>query len=196
MDKLYIYLRDRQSKNWMSLKLQHAELTSLRAQVQGNGETGGIIHGYGCSHCKSGLHGGGRTACPWKDKSSTDAKKGAAAFMLRMSDGSVVGADMDWRGLFPNYNGDEAFGDEWSLSLLFFLVPNNEQVFYFLQQRCLPLFGWVKEINHGVTLTRKATHYHVPDVKIREHKSLWRGHRSHDNIFFTCLFMTCMFINI
>jgi hypothetical protein len=92
MCKVYIYLRDGQSKNWMSLKLQYAELTSLRAQVQGNGETGGIVHGYGCSHCKSGLHGGGRTACPWKDKTSNEAKKCAATFMLRMSDGSIAAA--------------------------------------------------------------------------------------------------------
>ena len=92
MGKIYIYLRDGQSKNWMSLKLQHAEITSLRAQVQGSGETGGIVHGYGCSHCKSGLHGGGRTACPWKDKPSNEAKKAASNFMLRMSDGSVAAA--------------------------------------------------------------------------------------------------------
>ena len=31
--KVYIYLRDRQYKNWISLKLQHAELTSLRTQI-------------------------------------------------------------------------------------------------------------------------------------------------------------------
>ena len=92
MGKLYIYLRDGQSKNWMSLKLQHAEITSLRTQLQGSGETGGIAHGYGCSHCKSGLHGGGRTACPWKNMTSTKAKEAAAAFMLRMSDGSVAAA--------------------------------------------------------------------------------------------------------
>ena len=61
--KVYIYLRDGQSKNWMSLKLQHAEIASLRAQLQGS-EGGEIARGYGCSHCKSALHGGGRTACP------------------------------------------------------------------------------------------------------------------------------------
>ena len=76
----------------MSLKLQHVELTSLRAQVQGNGETGGIVHGYGCSHCKSGFHGGDRIAFPWKDKTSAEAKKCATTFILRMSDGSVEGA--------------------------------------------------------------------------------------------------------
>jgi len=40
-----MYLRDGQSKNLMSLKLQHAELTSLRTQVQGNGEAGGLHMG-------------------------------------------------------------------------------------------------------------------------------------------------------
>ena len=30
---------------------------------------------------------GGGNSCPWKEKSSAEAKKGAAAFMLRMSDG-------------------------------------------------------------------------------------------------------------
>ena len=93
--KVYIYLRDGQTKNWMSLKLQHAEITSLRTQLLGTADGGGVVQGYGCSHCKSGLHGGGRTACPWKDKSSADAKKGAAAFMLRMSDGSIAGANVD-----------------------------------------------------------------------------------------------------
>ena len=46
--------------------------------------------GYSCSHCKSGLHGGGRGACPWKDKTPAEAKAGVTAFMLRMSDGAVV----------------------------------------------------------------------------------------------------------
>ena len=76
----------------MSLKLQHAEITPLRTQLQGSGETGGIAHGYGCSHCKSGLHGGDRTACPWKNMTSNKAKEAAATFMLRMSDGSVAAA--------------------------------------------------------------------------------------------------------
>ena len=63
--KVYIYLRDGQYKNWMSLKLQHAELTSLRTQI--NQQHDGAGHGYTCSHCKSNLHGGGHAACPWNE---------------------------------------------------------------------------------------------------------------------------------
>ena len=77
----------------MSLKLQHAEIASLRAQLQGSEGGGELTRGYGCSHCKSALHGGGRTACPWKNKTPAEAKKGATAFMLRMSEGAAVGAD-------------------------------------------------------------------------------------------------------
>ena len=86
--RIYIYLREGQSKNWMSLRIQNAEISTLRAQLttQNNEGSG---QGYSCLHCKSALHGGGRTSCPWKDKSSADAKKGAAAFMLRMSAGNV-----------------------------------------------------------------------------------------------------------
>ena len=84
--KIYIYLRDGQAKNWLSLKLQSAEIRTLRAQMT-NQTSEGSNQGYSCSHCKSTLHGGGRTACPWKDKSGSEAKKGAAAFMLRMSTG-------------------------------------------------------------------------------------------------------------
>ena len=87
--KLYIYLREGQTKNWMSLKLQQGELSSLRAQITQTSTDGGS-QGYSCSHCKSALHGGGRSACPWKDKGSAEAKKGAITFMLRMSEGNVV----------------------------------------------------------------------------------------------------------
>ena len=86
--KVYIYLREGQSKNWMSLKLQNAEISSLRNQLGQQGNDGGI-QGYNCSHCKSALHGGGKGACPWKDKSSNEAKKAAAAFMVRMANGLV-----------------------------------------------------------------------------------------------------------
>ena len=86
--KMYIYLREGQNKNWMSLKLQSAEISSLRSQLGQQGEDGGT-QGYNCSHCKSSLHGGGKGACPWKDKSSNEAKKSAAAFMVRMASGTV-----------------------------------------------------------------------------------------------------------
>ena len=88
VSKIYIYLRDNQAKDWMSLKIQNAEIKTLRAQMSNQtGDGGGAGSGYACSHCKSALHGGGRAACPWKDKTSSEAKKGAAAFMLRMSTG-------------------------------------------------------------------------------------------------------------
>ena len=86
--RVYTYLREGQSSNWMSLKIQNAEISTLRSQITNQVVDGGQ-QGYNCPHCKSALHGGGRTACPWKDKSSSDAKKGAAAFMLRMSTGNI-----------------------------------------------------------------------------------------------------------
>ena len=85
--RIYIYLREGQSKNWMSLKLQHAEITCLRAQLQ-KSEGSEVAKGYGCSHCKSALHGGGRTAYPWKDKTSAEVKRCAAAFMMQVAEGS------------------------------------------------------------------------------------------------------------
>ena len=87
--KLYIYLRDGQAKNWMSLKIHHAEITSLRQQMTRQVNGGGGIQGYNCSHCKSALHGGGKGSCPWKNKSSSDAKKAAATFMIRMASGDM-----------------------------------------------------------------------------------------------------------
>ena len=85
--RIYTYLRDGQSKGWISLRIQQNEIISLRAQM---GQGDGAAQGYSCSHCKSGLHGGGRTSCPWVNKNSAEAKKAANAFMLRMSDGSVA----------------------------------------------------------------------------------------------------------
>ena len=87
--RVYIYLRDGQTKNWMSLKLQSAEISSLRSQIGQQGHDAGGTQGYNCSHCKSALHGGGKGSCPWKDKSSSEAKKAAAAFMVRMASGEV-----------------------------------------------------------------------------------------------------------
>ena len=85
--RIYTYLRDGQSKSWMSLKIQQNEITSLRSQMdQGDG----VVQGYACSHCKTALHGGGRSSCPWVSKTSTEAKKAANAFMLRMSDGTIA----------------------------------------------------------------------------------------------------------
>ena len=86
--KLYIYLRDGQYKNWMSMKLQSAEISSLRSQLGRQGGDGGT-QGYNCSHCKSSLHGGGKGSCPWKDKDSSEAKKAAASFMVRFASGAI-----------------------------------------------------------------------------------------------------------
>lgn len=91
VSKVYIYLRDNQAKDWMSLKVQNAEIKTLRAQMSNQtGEGGGSVSGYTCSWCKSALHVGGRNTCPWKDKTSSEAKKEAAAFMLKMSTGGVT----------------------------------------------------------------------------------------------------------
>ena len=87
VSKLYIYLRDGQAKNWMSLKIHHAEITALRQQMTRQGDGTGGTQGYNCSHCKSALHGGGKASCPWKDKSGTEAKRSANAFMVRMAEG-------------------------------------------------------------------------------------------------------------
>ena len=82
----YTYLRDKLNKNWMSLKVQQVEHISLRPQLtrQANKEKSvkdkdkdkekdksGL---YSCSHCKSGLYGGGRGSCLWKDKTGAKAK--------------------------------------------------------------------------------------------------------------------------
>lgn len=88
MCKLYIYVRDGQSKNWMSLKIYHVELTSLRAQM--TQQLYGLTQRYNCSHYKSALYGGGRMTCPYKDKPGTDSKQGSNAFILRMVDGDVT----------------------------------------------------------------------------------------------------------
>ena len=85
--RMYIYLREGMNKNWMSLKLQSAEISSLRTQLVHGGDSG--TQGYNCSHCKSALHGGGKGSCPWKDKGSSDAKKAAATFMVRMASGKM-----------------------------------------------------------------------------------------------------------
>ena len=75
----------------MSLKLQETEMSNLRSQMSQPGVEA-PAQGYSCSHCKSALHGGGRASCPWINKSASEAKKGANAFMARMADGSVAAA--------------------------------------------------------------------------------------------------------
>ena len=91
--KIYIYLREGQSKNWMSLKLHTAQLNSLTKLIttnNGGGTSGGTnTTGYGpCSHCKTTLHGGGKNSCPWKDESSAEAKKKAKKVLLQMGSSS------------------------------------------------------------------------------------------------------------
>ena len=90
--KIYIYLREGQSKNWMSLKLHTAQLNSLTKLLTASnaGATGaGNSSGYGpCSHCKTTLHGGGKNSCPWKDESSVEAKKKAKTVLVQMGTSS------------------------------------------------------------------------------------------------------------
>jgi len=88
--RVYTYLRDGQSKTWMSLRLQETEISNIRSRLSQPGVE--ATQGYNCSHCKSALHGGGRTSCPWINKPAAEAKKAANAFMARMADGSVAAA--------------------------------------------------------------------------------------------------------
>ena len=87
--RMYTYLREGQSSNWMSMKLQNAELITLRTQMTNQGGDGGS-QGYSCSHCKSALHGGGRGACPWKEKTPAEAKKAATAVLVSLAAGNVT----------------------------------------------------------------------------------------------------------
>ena len=92
--KIYIYLREGQSKNWMSLKLHTAQLNSLTRLVSagdvGAGGGGGRTPGYGpCSHCKTTLHGGGKNSCPWKDETPVEAKRKAKNALLQMGTGNL-----------------------------------------------------------------------------------------------------------
>ena len=87
--RVYTYLRDGMNKTWMSLKLQQSEIATLRSQMSQIGGDG-ASQGYNCSHCKSVLHGGGRSAYPWKDKTAAEAKRGEVSFMLRMTEGPVA----------------------------------------------------------------------------------------------------------
>ena len=50
----------------------------------------GASQGYSCSHCKSALYGGGSTSCPWEDKTVAEAKREAAAFMIRVTNEPVA----------------------------------------------------------------------------------------------------------
>ena len=97
--QIYIYLREGQSKNWMSLKLHTAQLNSL-TKLLNNGDTeisgGARIPSYGpCSHCKTTIHGGGKGGCPWIDETPADAKKKAKKALIQMGNGNsnVTGAN-------------------------------------------------------------------------------------------------------
>ena len=97
--QIYIYLREGQSKNWMSLKLHTAQLNSL-TKLLNNGDTeisgGARIPTYGpCSHCKTTIHGGGKGGCPWIDETPADAKKKAKKALIQMGNGNsnVAGAN-------------------------------------------------------------------------------------------------------
>lgn len=84
--KIYIYLRDDQSKNWMSLRIQHIELTSLRSQMTMQEGMGGArgSSGYTWSRWKRHLHGGG-IDYPLKDTTVVEARKKALDCLLKMA---------------------------------------------------------------------------------------------------------------
>ena len=98
--KVYIYLREEQSKNWTSLNLQTAQLNQLSTLV-GIGNTG--LGGGGgpspnapdytpCAHCKAKIHGGGKRDCPWKDVTATEARRRAKLVLMQMENPGVLAA--------------------------------------------------------------------------------------------------------
>lgn len=94
--QIYIYLREGQTKNWMSMKLHTDQLNSLTKRLN-NGDTeiggGARIPTYGpCSHCKTTIHGGGKNACPWKDETPADAKKKAKKVLIQIGNGNFNAA--------------------------------------------------------------------------------------------------------
>ena len=95
--KMYIYLRDGQSKNWTSLKLQSAQIDHLNTLVAGgtpaSGGGGGKVNDYApCAWCKTKLHGGGKPNCPWKDIPTAQAKTKAKLALVQIANPDVVAA--------------------------------------------------------------------------------------------------------
>ena len=95
--KMYIYLREGQSKNWTSLKLQSAQIDHLNALVAGgsasSGGGGGQINDYSpCTWCKTKLHGGGKPNCPWKDIPTAQAKTKAKLALVQMANPDFLAA--------------------------------------------------------------------------------------------------------
>jgi len=92
--QIYIYLRENQSKNLISLKTQQSELKALQvkmekqqrfgdsAQTPGAGPAGGAA--YNCSHCKSILRGLGRMDYLSKDKSVVEARRAASLVLAQL----------------------------------------------------------------------------------------------------------------
>jgi hypothetical protein len=91
--KTYIYLRDGQANNWLSLKIQQKEIANFRTTMKNRSANNGGPQAYSCSHCKSALHGGGRSVCPWKNKTATQARSLAAKALVNLAGGDAEDAE-------------------------------------------------------------------------------------------------------
>ena len=86
----YIYFRDGMAKGWQSLGMQKIALLSLRgASALENPESkSSSASGSGgrkvCSHCKTGLHAGNKSKCPWKALGAKEAKEAGAATLQNL----------------------------------------------------------------------------------------------------------------
>ena len=98
--KMYIYLREGQSKNWTSLNLQTAQLNQLSTLIGignpgfgGGGGSATNVQDYSaCADCKVKIHGGGKQNCPWKDVSATEARRRVKLVLMQMENPGVVAA--------------------------------------------------------------------------------------------------------
>ena len=96
--KIYIYLREGQSKNWTSLNLQATQLNQLSTLVGienpgfgGGGESATNMQNYSpCAHCKAEIRGGGKQNCLWKNVSATESRRRAKLVLMQIENPGVL----------------------------------------------------------------------------------------------------------